>query len=193
MRWSGGAPWVDIRWIDNSGDEDGFKIERATSAGGPYTSLIIVGPGATAWTDYTLAYGPDNYYYRVKAYGLECDSMPSNVASVAGRWPTPTSAPVCSDVAPPSGLIVANQYLSDGIFFVDLRWQDNASNETGFAVQRAVAPEGPWGHVASLWPDSTQFTDEPPAGPSFWYYRVLAVGVGPCNSAPSGVAMASRP
>ena len=192
MHWSAGAAWVDLFWTDNSGDEDGFKIERATSGGGPYTSLATIGPGTTAWTDYTLAFGPDNYYYRVKAYGLECDSEASNVASVPGRWPTPTSVPTCSDVWPPSQLIVASQYLSDGRFFVDLQWQDNATNETGFAVQRAVAPEGPWGYVGNLGPDSPQFTDEPPAGPSFWYYRVQAVGAGPCYSAPSNVAMASR-
>jgi len=194
LHWSEGAAWVDLTWTDNSGDEDGFRIERATSVSGPYTSLAIIGPGATAWTDYTLAFGPDSYYYRVKAYGLQCDSGPSNVASVAGRWSTPTPVPACSDVAPPSGLMATSQYpSSDGRFFVDLRWQDNSTNETGFVVQRAVAPEGPWGHVASLWPDSTQLGDAPPAGPSFWYYRVLAVGAGPCYSAPSNVAMASRP
>jgi len=191
MHWSGGAAWVDLNWTDNSGDEDGFKIERATSADGPYTPIIALGSSATAWTDYTLAFGPENYYYRVKAYRLECDSGPSNVAAVPGRWPTPTSAPVCADVAAPSGLTVARQYPSDGRFFTDLQWQDNATNETGFAVERAAASEGPWGYVGNLGPDSTQFTDEPPAGPSFWYYRVLAVGAGPCYSGPSNVTIAS--
>ena len=190
MYWGGGVAWADLSWMDNSGDEDGFKIERATSAGGPYTEMTILGSGATTWTDYTLAYGPENYYYRVKAYGLECDSDPSNVASVPGRWPTPTGVPTCTDVVPPSALTVVRQYLSNGHFFVDLQWQDNATNETEFAVQRAVTPEGPWGHVASLGPDSTQFTDGPPPGPSFWYYRVLALGAGPCYSEPSNIAMA---
>lgn len=191
MHWSGGAAWVDLFWTDNSGNEDGFKIERATSASGPYTTIIALGSSATAWTDYTLAFGPENYYYRVKAYGLECDSEPSNVATVPGRWPTPTAAPACADVTPPSGLTVARQYPSDGRFFIDLQWQDNSVNETGFAVQRAAASEGPWGYVGSVGPDSTQFTDEPPAGPSFWYYRVLALGEGLCYSAPSNVAIAS--
>ena len=191
MHWSGGAAWVDLNWTDNSCDEDGFKIERATSAAGPYAVIIALGSSASAWTDHTLAFGPENYYYRVKSYRLECDSGPSNVAAVPGRWPTPTSAPVCADVAAPSGLIVARQYPSDGHFLTDLQWQDNATNETGFAVERAAASEGPWGYVGSLGPDSTQFTDEPPAGPSFWYYRVLAMGAGPCYSGPSNVAIAS--
>jgi len=191
MHWSGGAAWVDLFWTDNSGDEDGFKIERATSAAGPYSVITALGPSATAWTDYTLAFGPENYYYRVNAYGLECDSGPSNAASVPGRWPTPTSAPICADVGAPSGLMVARQYPSDGHFFIDLQWQDNATNETGFVVQRAVAPEGPWGYAGSLGPDNPRFTDEPPAGPSFWYYRVLALGVGPCYSAPSNIVIAS--
>jgi uncharacterized repeat protein (TIGR01451 family) len=193
MHWSGGAAWVDLYWTDRSSDEDGFKVERATSAAGPYSVIIALGPDATAWTDYTLAFGPDSYYYRVKAYGLECDSDPSNVTTVPGRWPTPTAAPVCPDVASPTALTVARQYSSDGHFLTELQWQDNAFNETGFAVQRAAALEGPWGHVVDLGPDSTQFTDEPPAGPSFWYYRVLAVGSGPCYSGPSNVAIAPGP
>jgi uncharacterized repeat protein (TIGR01451 family) len=191
MHWSGGAAWVDLLWTDNSGDEDGFKIERATSAAGPYSLITALGPSATAWTDHSLAFGPENYYYRVIAYGLECDSAPSNVPSVPGRWPTPTSAPVCADVGAPSGLMVARQYPSEGHFFIDLQWQDNATNETGFAVQRAVAPEGPWGYAGGVGPDRPWFTDEPPVGPSFWYYRVLALGAGACYSAPSNVVVAS--
>ena len=191
MHWTGGEAWVDLFWTDNSGDEDGFKIERATSADGPYSVITILGSSATAWTDDTLAFGPENYYYRVTAYGLQCDSGPSNVASVPGRWPTPTSPPACADVGAPSGLMVARQYPMDGHFFVDLQWQDNATNETGFAVQRAVAPEGPWGYAGSVGPDSPRFTDEPPPGPSFWYYRVLALGAGPCYTAPSNVVVAS--
>jgi hypothetical protein len=87
--------------------------------------------------------------------------------------------------------MVARQYPSDGHFFIDLQWQDNATNETGFAVQRAVAPEGPWGYAGGAGPDSPWFTDEPPVGPSFWYYRVLALGAGACYSAPSNVVVAS--
>ena len=72
-----------------------------------------------------------------------------------------------------------------------LRALDNATNETGFAVQRAVAPEGPWGYAGGVGPDRPWFTDEPPVGPSFWYYRVLALGAGACYSAPSNVVVAS--
>jgi uncharacterized repeat protein (TIGR01451 family) len=190
MHWSGGAAWVDLFWTDNSGDEDGFRIERATSAEGPYSVIATLGSSATAWTDHTLAYGPENYYYRVAAYGLQCDSDPSNAASVPGRWPMPTSPPACVDVGAPSGLMVARQYPLNGRYFIDLQWQDNATNETGFVVQRAPASEGPWGYAASIGPDIPRFTDEPPAGPSFWYYRVLALGAGPCYSAPSNVVVA---
>ena len=50
---------------------------------------------------------------------------------------------------------------------------------------------GPWGYAGGVGPDSPWFTDEPPAGPSFWYYRVLALGAGACYSAPSNVVVAS--
>ena len=191
MHWSGGVAWVDLAWSDNSGDEFGFRVERATSVGGPYAAVAVRGPNETAWTDYTPEFGPDSYFYRVVAYSQQCDSLPSNVATVSGRWPTPTPAPVCADITAPSGLIVAREYPSDGHWLIDLQWQDNSGNELGFAVERAIEPEGPWGYVASLGPDSSGSTDEPPAGPSFWYYRVVALGVGPCYSEPSNVAIAS--
>jgi uncharacterized repeat protein (TIGR01451 family) len=190
MHWSGGAAWVDLSWKDNSDDEEGFKVERATSAAGPYTAIITTSPNSTGWTDYALVFGPDNYYYRIKAYGQGCDSEASNVATVPGRWPTPTSAPVCTTIEAPSGLVVTRQYESDGHFLVDLQWQDNSTEETGFAVQRAVVPEGPWGYVASLGPNSTEFTDEPPIGPRLWYYHILALGAGPCYSEPSNIVVA---
>ena len=191
MHWSGGAAWVDLSWQDNSDDEEGFRVERATSAGGPYTAIVTTSPNSTAWTDYSLVFGPDNYYYRIEAYKAGCDSEPSNVATVPGRWPTPTTESVCTTIGAPSGLAVTSQYESDGHFLVDLGWQDNSTEETGFVVQRAVVPEGPWGYVASLGPDSTEFTDEPPIGPELWYYRILALGVGLCYSEPSNITVAT--
>jgi uncharacterized repeat protein (TIGR01451 family) len=190
MHWSGGAAWVELSWQDNSDDEEGFRVERATSAAGPYAVIAMTSASSTGWTDYALEFGPDNYYYRIEAYRQGCDSEPSNVATVPGRWPTPTSAPVCATIEAPSGLVVTRQYESDGRFFVDLQWQDNSTEETGFAVQRAVVPGGPWGYVASLGPDSTEFTDEPPIGPRLWYYRILAQGAEPCYSEPSNIVVA---
>jgi uncharacterized repeat protein (TIGR01451 family) len=187
MHWSGGAAWVDLLWTDNSGDEDGFRVERAISADGPYSVIATLGSSATAWTDDTLAYGPESYYYRLIAYGLRCDSGQSNIASVTGRWPMPTSPPSCADVGAPSGLMVARQYPLDGRYFIDLQWQDNSTTEAGFLVQRASVSEGPWGNAASVGPDILRFTDEPPVGPSPWYYRVLALGAGPCYSVPSNI------
>jgi uncharacterized repeat protein (TIGR01451 family) len=187
--WSGGAAWVDLHWTDNSDDEEGFRVERATSAEGPYTVIVTMSQNSTEWTDYALAYGPD-YYYRIIGYKQGCDSERSNVATVSGRWPTPSPVPVCAAIEAPSDLTVARQYPWDGRSFVDLRWQDNSAEETGFAVQRAAAPEGPWGHVASVKRNKTEFTDEPPLGPNIWYYRVLAVGVELCYSEPSNIVTA---
>ncbi len=187
---SGGAAWADLHWTDNSDSEEGFKVERATSADGPYTVIATTSPNSTEWTDYALALGPDSYYYRIRAYGQGCDSEPSDVATVPGQWPTPTPVPVCEAIEAPSGLIVTRQYASDGRVFVGLRWQDNAAEETGFAVQRASAAEGPWGHVASLGWNETEFTDEPPFGPDVWYYRVVALGPGLCYSEPSNIVTA---
>jgi pimeloyl-ACP methyl ester carboxylesterase len=72
---------VDLSWADNSSTEAGFKIERATSRSGPWTSVASTVADAVAFSDAGRAAGT-TYYYRVKAFNsVGGDSDPSNVAS----------------------------------------------------------------------------------------------------------------
>jgi hypothetical protein len=61
------ASRIDLSWTDNSGNEDGFRIESKAGSGGTYASLGTVPAGTTAYSNTGLA--PDTtYYYRVCAY-----------------------------------------------------------------------------------------------------------------------------
>jgi len=76
---------VGLSWRDNSNNEDGFRIQRATNAS--FTSGLrsfTVGANVTAFTDTTVA--PNTrYYYRVQAFNMFGDSRFSNTANVRTR------------------------------------------------------------------------------------------------------------
>ena len=58
---------VSLSWTDNSNNEDGFKVERKTGAGGTYALVATLAANTTAYTDTTVA-AATTYYYRVKAF-----------------------------------------------------------------------------------------------------------------------------
>jgi FtsP/CotA-like multicopper oxidase with cupredoxin domain len=70
---------IDLTWVDNSSNEDGFDIERSLDGVG-FNYLTSVGPDVVAYTDMGLS-ASTTYYYRVAAYNVVGSSAPSNVAS----------------------------------------------------------------------------------------------------------------
>jgi hypothetical protein len=69
LRWQSqaGAGQLQLAWIDNANNEDGFKIERKAGTTGTYTQVATVGPNVTSYTDFSLADGA-TYCYRVRAF-----------------------------------------------------------------------------------------------------------------------------
>ncbi len=85
---------VDLTWIDNSLNETGFNIYRATSAEGPFTTPIgSVGPNVKAYSDNTTE-GRTTYYYRVTAVNGYGSSAPSNTVIIT----TPNGIPSLSAI-----------------------------------------------------------------------------------------------
>jgi regulation of enolase protein 1 (concanavalin A-like superfamily) len=76
---------VDLRWTDNSSNETGFHVERATGSG-PFTVLVTVGANVTQYQDSSVA-ANTTYSYRVAAHTAPGDSPYSNIASTT----TPTN------------------------------------------------------------------------------------------------------
>jgi Tfp pilus assembly protein PilX len=64
---------IVLTWWDMSFNETEFKIERNTSASGPYVEIGTVGPGVTSYSSSGLDEGT-TYFYRVKAHNGEGDS-----------------------------------------------------------------------------------------------------------------------
>ena len=95
-------PQIVLTWTDNSTNEEGFNIERASNCAGPFSPLTSVGFNSVTFVDTSL---PDATFfcYRVRAFNAGGTSGFSNTAgattkatltiSKAGTG-TVTSAPV---------------------------------------------------------------------------------------------------
>jgi hypothetical protein len=73
------AAQLQLTWVDNSGGQAGFRIERKADTEAAYAELALQGPGAAAYTDGTIVPGTA-YCYRVQAYTAAGSSPYSNEA-----------------------------------------------------------------------------------------------------------------
>jgi hypothetical protein len=67
------AAQLQLAWVDNSANEDGFKIERMSGTTGTFALIATVGANVTSYTDSGLSDGT-NHCYRVKAFNTAGDS-----------------------------------------------------------------------------------------------------------------------
>jgi hypothetical protein len=170
---------VDLSWTDNAADETGYVVERATSSAFTSPAAISLPAGATSYAD-TGRSASTTYWYRVRAVNGTATSAWSNTASATTQAP-PATAP-----AAPSALsaTAASQTA------IDLAWTDNASNESGYVVERSTSSAFTSATATSLPAGATSHQDTGlTAGTTYWY-RVRAVN-GALTSAWSNTASAT--
>lgn len=114
---------IQLTWVDNSSDEDGFRIERSEVV--DFSVFIVVGttgPDIETFIDDTVEEST-RYFYRVIAFNASGEAAPTNLTSCGSRrWtecpdvPPVTAFTVCEvkDVCPPELILV-----SDAAFFLD--------------------------------------------------------------------------
>ena len=61
------AQQLNLSWVDNSGGQAGFLIQRATGSTGAFASITQTATGATSYSDTGLSFGT-TYCYQVAAF-----------------------------------------------------------------------------------------------------------------------------
>jgi hypothetical protein len=152
---------LDLLWQDNSTNESGFKVERKEGCCGPWTLLPSAPANATTYQSTGLKCGT-TYAYRVWAFSGGCESAKTNEAAAA------TSA--CTVPAAPSWLRVTPISSSR----IDLRWDDNSTNEDGFSIERKQGCCGPWTPLPAAPANATTYQSTGLACGTSYAYRVRA-------------------
>jgi len=153
---------VDLRWVDNSDNEDGFKIWRKNMEieGAKHEVIGQVEANETTYTDETATPGV-KYAYEVKAFNNAGYSKWAKVAIVA-----PAGLPV-----KPTGLEVVSANSDE----VKISWQDNSDNENGFEILRLNITEGgDFEAIDTVANEATSYIDKTVAPSASYEYKVSA-------------------
>jgi hypothetical protein len=169
---------IDLAWTDNSGNEDGFRIERSTD-GTNFAEIATVGANATTYASTGLA-ASTTYHYRVRAYNAGGNSAYSNTASAT------TQAGATAPNAP-SNLTATAVSRSQ----INLAWTDNSNNEDGFKVERSTNGSS-FTQIATVGANVTSYASTGLQKNKTYYYRVRAYNASG-DSAYSNTASARTP
>jgi hypothetical protein len=155
---------IDLSWTDNSANETGFQIERKTVINGSWSLVTTTAADVTYLRNGSLWSGT-GYVYRIRAANASGASSYTSEVTV--------TTPLVQSLAPaaPSGLSGS----APSPFDIDLAWSDNSSSETGFQIERKLAINGMWAHVATREAGSTTYRDSSLWSGTGYIYRVRAV------------------
>ena len=141
--YDGASKTVNLTWTDKSANETNFVVYRGISLAGPWTTpLVSLNKNTTSYSD-LIGNTNQVYFYKVVATNTVGDtetlgfptittqSLDSNIITVG--------TPASNAPAAPTNLTGVIQAGPKNL----LSWTDNATNETGFLIQRSVngAPE----------------------------------------------------
>ena len=115
-----GAASVTVAWLDQSANEDGFRVYRSSDGISGWALAVTLAPNTTSWVTNQVA------CYRVVTF------------NAAGEAPSPIA---CTMPAPPTGVNLV--YLAPGEF--GLSWTDNSAIEDGYQVIRIFNTWCPYG------------------------------------------------
>ena len=157
---------IDLVWQDNSDNETGFRVQRKLRGSPDWVSIATTAANVTGFSDGGVL--PNTfYYYQIQAFNDIESSTFSNELLATTREIQNITGP---GIEPPTQLTATA--VSSSV--IDLTWQDNSSNETGFHVQRRIDGTPDWVPLGMTYSGVNRNRDDSlPAG-STYHYRVRA-------------------
>jgi titin len=153
---------IRVTWTDASTFESGFRVERATSAAGPFATAGHLAANATGFDDAGLE-PSTTYHYRVCATSPDGDSEFSVTVSATTLAPSLPTAPADA---------LATTMSSSSL---RVTWTDASADESWFEVERATAVDGPFVAVGSTPANRTTHDDTGLAPGTTYFYRIRSV------------------
>lgn len=150
---------IDLSWKDNSSNENAFILERREGSNGSWVEGDTVGMNQVYCEDKELKPNTD-YYYRISSYNAVGKSVFSNEVSAK----TYDAAPLAPTEL--KATVVGGSQ-------IDLSWYDNASNETGYKVERRTG-QNPFAEIFTLNTNATVYSDKNLDDGTKYTYRVAA-------------------
>jgi len=156
------APGVSI-YSTKAGDS--YQYLQGTSMATPHVS----GLAALIWAE-----NPGFTYGDIRDRILDGVDVVSGLAGLilnAGRINANNSINLPASVPDNPSLLEAEASSASRI---DLSWTDNASNESGFKIERAVTSGGPYTHLETIGANEESYIDAGLSEVTTYYYQVLA-------------------
>ncbi len=149
---------INLTWTDNSNNESAFRIERGTSATGPFSFIFNTSPNVVFFASAGLNPGV-RYFYRIRSTNGVGSSSFTTVFSAATYLVAPTN-------------VVATAFSTNQI---NLTWTDASSNETGYQIERSLTASSGYALIATTVAHATSYSDTGLTGETQYYYRVRAI------------------
>ena len=184
------ATGASVNWGGSSDtDLQGYYVYRSPSPDGPFTRVSNSAVSGTSFQDTPPVAG--TYTYMVRALKLERSPSGTYFNLSQGIFATATVNGGPSETVPtaPSGLTA----LALSTTAIDLGWNDNSSNETGFRIQRSSSTGSTEIQVGA---NTTTYRDNNLTPNTSYTYRVLAyngIGSSALSSAASATTQAPPP
>jgi len=146
---------IILSWVDNSEDEEGFKIDRKVGSEGEWVQNYgSVAGDITTWTDENPGYGETNYYV---VYSFINDKKSDKLnTSVLNIIEAPTS--------------LTTELIDDEN--IQLSWEDNCHFESNYVIERSSGSG--YAEIIKIAENNTTYTDNTVAYNTKYQYRVKA-------------------
>lgn len=183
---------ITLNWTDNNTSEQGYIILRARPTGpggpppnpGPFTQVGLTQPNATNFVDVGL---PSNTVYIYKIIAKSAISGQNSAASDTVIIRTEPNTPIA-----PSSLNALTLSQTE----IQLEWQDNSTNETGFQIRRKKKGEATYTLINTLSSNTVLYIDQGLESNTEYFYIINATGnegSSPVTDTVSAITLSNAP